>query len=99
MLIDALNFLPSENFLSIKMNDFTCYSFLQEPFKSLPLIWTVHERALATRSRKYTSNRQIELLNDWKRVFNRSTVVVFPNYVYPVIYLYMYIYYIQKCLS
>lgn len=67
------------------MNDFACYSFLQEPFKSVPLIWTIHERAVATRSRKYTSNRQIELLNDWKRVFNRSTVVVFPNYVLPVI--------------
>ncbi|XP_024932638.3 uncharacterized protein LOC107423728 [Ziziphus jujuba] len=63
---------------------FSC--FLQEPFKSLPLIWTVHESALATRSRKYTSKGQIELLNDWKRVFNRSTVVVFPNYVLPMIY-------------
>ncbi|KAF3439932.1 hypothetical protein FNV43_RR18210 [Rhamnella rubrinervis] len=63
---------------------FSC--FLQEPFKSVPLIWTIHERALATRSRKYTSNRQIELLNDWKRVFNRSTVVVFPNYVLPMLY-------------
>ncbi|XP_061997016.1 uncharacterized protein LOC133714780 isoform X1 [Rosa rugosa] len=61
---------------------FSC--FVQEPFKSLPLIWTIHEKALATRSRKYSSSSQTELINDWKRVFNRSTVVVFPNYFLPV---------------
>ncbi|XP_020969549.1 uncharacterized protein LOC107621037 isoform X1 [Arachis ipaensis] len=62
---------------------FSC--FLQEPFKSLPLLWVVHENALAYRSRQYVANGQTELLNDWSRVFNRSTVVVFPNYVLPVI--------------
>ncbi|PON49606.1 Glycosyl transferase [Parasponia andersonii] len=61
-------------------------TFVQEPFKSLPLVWTIHDRALATRSRKYTSNKHIELLNDWKKAFNRSTVVVFTNYVLPMIY-------------
>ncbi|OAY62221.1 uncharacterized protein LOC110614988 isoform X2 [Manihot esculenta] len=60
--------------------------FMQEPFKSLPLIWTIHEKALAVRSRKYTENGQIELANDWKRVFNRATVVVFPNHVLPMMY-------------
>ncbi|QHN82743.1 uncharacterized protein DS421_20g698440 [Arachis hypogaea] len=60
---------------------FSC--FLQEPFKSLPLLWVVHENALAYRSRQYVANGQTELLNDWSRVFNRSTVVVFPNYVLP----------------
>lgn len=69
---------------SSNTNDFSCYSFLQEPFKSIPLIWIVHENALAYRSRQYTTNGQIELLNDWGRVFNRSTVVVFPNYALPV---------------
>ena len=69
------------------MNEFTCYSFMQEPFKSLPLIWTIHERALAVRSRKYTSSGHIELVNDWKKVFNRATVVVFPNYALPVIFI------------
>ncbi|KAG5100862.1 hypothetical protein JHK82_045914 [Glycine max] len=63
---------------------FSC--FLQEPFKSIPLIWVVHENALAYRSRQYTTNGQIEVLNDWGRVFNRSTVVVFPNYALPMIY-------------
>ncbi|XP_061349831.1 uncharacterized protein LOC133295063 [Gastrolobium bilobum] len=63
---------------------FSC--FLQEPFKSIPLIWIIHENALANRSRQYTTRGQIELLNDWRRIFNRSTVVVFPNYALPVIY-------------
>ncbi|CAL9007370.1 unnamed protein product [Prunus brigantina] len=63
---------------------FSC--FVQEPFKSLPILWTIHDQALATRSRKYSSNRQIELFNDWKRLFSRSTVVVFPNYFLPMAY-------------
>ncbi|KAH8516887.1 hypothetical protein H0E87_005016 [Populus deltoides] len=60
--------------------------FMQEPFKSVPLIWTIHERALAIRSRQYTSSWQIELLNDWRKAFNRATVVVFPNHVLPMMY-------------
>ncbi|KAL2333851.1 hypothetical protein Fmac_015064 [Flemingia macrophylla] len=60
---------------------FSC--FLHEPFKSIPRIWIIHENALAYRSRQYTTKGQIKLLNDWRRVFNRSTVVVFPNYALP----------------
>lgn len=63
---------------------FTC--FMQEPFKSLPLIWSIHEGALATRLRHYNSSGQTGLLNNWKKVFSRATVVVFPNYVLPMIY-------------
>ncbi|CAL5383092.1 unnamed protein product [Camellia sinensis] len=59
---------------------------LQEPFKSVPLIWSIHERTLATRLRQYMSNGQVELVNDWKKSFNRATVVVFPNYVLPMFY-------------
>lgn len=70
-----------------QLNDiFTCYSLSQEPFKSVPLIWTIHERTLATRLRQYMSNGQIEFVDDWKIVFNRATVVVFPNHVLPVMY-------------
>lgn len=68
-----------------KTIDFTFSSLTQEPFKSLPLILTVHETALAIRSGKYNSSGQYELLNDWKKVFNRANVVVFPNFVLPVI--------------
>lgn len=80
------------------MNNFTSISFEQEPFKSLPLIWTIHERSLATHSRKYISDGQTGILSDWKRVFNRSTVVVFPNYVLPVICnrIYIYIYFLKE---
>ncbi|XP_050237240.1 uncharacterized protein LOC126686964 isoform X2 [Mercurialis annua] len=63
---------------------FSC--FMQEPFKSIPLIWTIHENTLAVRSRQYSSDGQTELLNDWKRVFNRATVVVFPNHALPMMY-------------
>ncbi|KAI4328856.1 hypothetical protein L6164_021179 [Bauhinia variegata] len=63
---------------------FSC--FLQDPFKSIPLIYIIHENTLASRSKQYTTSGQIEVLNDWRRVFNRSTVVVFPNYALPMIY-------------
>ncbi|PSS24241.1 Phosphatidyl-myo-inositol mannosyltransferase [Actinidia chinensis var. chinensis] len=59
---------------------------LQEPFKSVPIIWSIHERALATRLRQYMLNGQLELVNDWKKFFKRSTVVVFPNYALPMFY-------------
>ncbi|KAK2995816.1 hypothetical protein RJ640_006155 [Escallonia rubra] len=57
-----------------------------EPYKSVPLIWTIQESTLATRSRQYFSSGQIELVDDWKKVFNRATVVVFPNHVLPILY-------------
>ncbi|OIW02014.1 hypothetical protein TanjilG_11607 [Lupinus angustifolius] len=63
---------------------FSC--FLQEPFKSIPLIWIIHENSLAYRSKQYTASGKTGLLNDWRRSFNRSTVVVFPNYALPMIY-------------
>ncbi|KAM0031565.1 putative Dynamin superfamily, P-loop containing nucleoside triphosphate hydrolase [Helianthus debilis subsp. tardiflorus] len=56
---------------------------LQEPFKSLPLIWTVHEKTLPTRYKNYVSDGQFQLMDDWKTVFNRATVVIFPNHVLP----------------
>ncbi|KAL5718897.1 hypothetical protein ACHQM5_011751 [Ranunculus cassubicifolius] len=63
---------------------FSC--FLQEPFKSLPVIWTIHEREVAIRSRQYVSNGQSQLMEDWRQAFNRATVVVFPNYFLPMMY-------------
>lgn len=69
---------------------YTCHSLSQEPFKSLPVIWTIHEKTLALRLRQYTSNGQVQLINDWKRLFNRATVVVFPNYILPVMFTILY---------
>ncbi|XP_057980829.1 uncharacterized protein LOC131166364 [Malania oleifera] len=63
-----------------------CFRLVQEPFKSLPLIWTIHEKTLATRLRLYNSSGLFDLINDWKKIFNRATVVVFPSYVLPMIY-------------
>uniref|UniRef100_A0A1D1Z063 D-inositol 3-phosphate glycosyltransferase n=1 Tax=Anthurium amnicola TaxID=1678845 RepID=A0A1D1Z063_9ARAE len=61
-------------------------SLLQEPFKSVPVIWTLHEGSLALRLNKYIVNNQTQLINDWKQVFSRATVVVFPNYAMPIMY-------------
>ncbi|CAB80930.1 hypothetical protein [Arabidopsis thaliana] len=63
---------------------FTC--FMQEPFKSLPLIWVINEETLAVRSRQYNSTGQTELLTDWKKIFSRASVVVFHNYLLPILY-------------
>ncbi|KAJ8900578.1 hypothetical protein K2173_025355 [Erythroxylum novogranatense] len=61
-------------------------SLMQEPFKTIPVIWTIHEKALALRSRKYISSGQIDILNDWKKVFSRASVAVFPNHFLPMMY-------------
>ncbi|XP_010261435.1 PREDICTED: uncharacterized protein LOC104600272 [Nelumbo nucifera] len=72
-----LNSLETRDVLSCLMH---------EPFKSLPVLWTIHERSLATRLRQYVSNGQTQIVNSWKDAFNRATVVVFPNYVLPMMY-------------
>ncbi|CAL9085657.1 unnamed protein product [Musa textilis] len=59
---------------------------LQEPFKNVPVIWTIHEMALHLSSSEYAANGQDKLLNDWKQIFSRATVVVFPTYLMPMMY-------------
>lgn len=59
---------------------------MQEPFKSLPLVWTIHEKSLAAHLNQYNANETTEVLSDWKKSFNRATVVVFPNYALPIMY-------------
>ncbi|XP_020098703.1 uncharacterized protein LOC109717365 [Ananas comosus] len=59
---------------------------LQEPFKSIPVIWTIHERSLALRLHQYNTSGWDQLINDWTRAFNRATVIVFPNYILPMMY-------------
>ncbi|KAL7125749.1 hypothetical protein ABFS83_14G137500 [Erythranthe nasuta] len=72
-----VNSLKSMGFLSCLM---------QEPFKNIPLVWTIHEHTLASRLRTYVSSGQSELVDTWKRFFSRATVVVFPNYILPIEY-------------
>ncbi|XP_057780368.1 uncharacterized protein LOC130998945 isoform X2 [Salvia miltiorrhiza] len=62
-------------------------SLMQEPFRKVPLVWTIHEQTLAIRLRQYVSSGQTEMVDSWKKVFQRATVVVFPNYILPVAYL------------
>ncbi|KAG8391895.1 hypothetical protein BUALT_Bualt01G0234500 [Buddleja alternifolia] len=62
------------------------YSLMQEPFKNVPLVWTIHEQTLAARLRQYISNGQSDLVDNWRKVFNRATVIVFPNYILPMAY-------------
>ncbi|KAH6786132.1 hypothetical protein C2S51_038587 [Perilla frutescens var. frutescens] len=61
-------------------------SLMQEPFRSVPLVWTIHEQTLAVRLRQYVSSGQTEMANSWRKVFQRATVIVFPNYILPVAY-------------
>ncbi|WOL14684.1 hypothetical protein Cni_G23465 [Canna indica] len=57
---------------------FSC--LLQEPFKSVPVIWTIQETSLAFGPSEYSTNRQLQLTDEWKKVFSRATVVVFPTH-------------------
>ncbi|XP_066312141.1 uncharacterized protein [Miscanthus floridulus] len=61
-------------------------SLLHEPFKSIPIIWTVHEYSLAHRAKEYNASGMVQLINAWKDVFSRANVIVFPNYILPVMY-------------
>lgn len=60
------------------------YSLLHEPFKSIPVVWTVHEYSLAHRIKEYNASGMIQIIDAWKEVFSRANVVVFPNYILPV---------------
>ncbi|OEL21462.1 hypothetical protein BAE44_0017521 [Dichanthelium oligosanthes] len=61
-------------------------SLLHEPFKSIPVIWTVHEYSLAHRIKEYNESGMIQIIDAWKEVFSRANVIVFPNYILPVMY-------------
>ncbi|PAN29631.1 hypothetical protein PAHAL_5G239500 [Panicum hallii] len=61
-------------------------SLLHEPFKSVPVIWTVHEYSLAHRIEEYNASGMIQIIDAWKEVFSRANVIVFPNYILPVMY-------------
>ncbi|XP_009416403.2 uncharacterized protein LOC103997010 [Musa acuminata AAA Group] len=63
---------------------FSC--LLQEPFRSVPVIWTIHESSPALRLVEYSKNGQFQLVNEWKQVFSRATVIVFPTHSMPMMY-------------
>ncbi|KAJ1284378.1 hypothetical protein BS78_03G199300 [Paspalum vaginatum] len=61
-------------------------SLLHEPFKSIPVIWTVHECSLAERVKEYNASGMIQIIDAWKEVFIRANVITFSNYILPVMY-------------
>ncbi|KAL6534773.1 hypothetical protein OROGR_013448 [Orobanche gracilis] len=78
------------NYDGILVNSLNAAGFLhclmQELFKNVPLVWTIHEQTLAARLRQYVSSGQAELVDTWTKFFSRATVVVFPNYILPMAY-------------
>ncbi|KZV38029.1 hypothetical protein F511_25255 [Dorcoceras hygrometricum] len=60
---------------------------MQEPFKNIPLVWTIHEQTLADRLKLlYALKNQNEMIDKWRQVFGRATAIVFPNYILPMAY-------------
>lgn len=59
---------------------------MQEPFKNVPLVWTINELTLASRLKQYISSGQNDFVDNWRKVFSRANVVVFPNYILPIGY-------------
>lgn len=59
---------------------------LQDPFKSVPVIWTIQEGSLAVRLNHYARNGETGLLNGWIQVFHRANVIVFTNHFLPVMF-------------
>ncbi|KAK4418585.1 hypothetical protein Salat_2271300 [Sesamum alatum] len=78
------------NYNGILVNSLKAVGFLsslmQEPFRNVPLVWTIDEQTLALRLRQYVSSGQTELVDNWRKVFSRATVIVFRNYILPMVY-------------
>nr|GMC89454.1 Phosphatidyl-myo-inositol mannosyltransferase [Ipomoea batatas] len=78
------------NYDAVFLNSFEAMDILsclmQEPFKSVPVIWTVSETALAGRLKKYNWTGQKMLVDSWRKVFRRANAVVFPNYDLAIAY-------------
>ncbi|KAG2310201.1 hypothetical protein Bca52824_021758 [Brassica carinata] len=59
-------------------------SLMQEPFRSVPLIWIIHEDILANRLPVYQKMGQNSLVSHWRSAFARANAVVFPQFTLPV---------------
>lgn len=57
---------------------------MQEPFCSVPLIWIIQEDSLSSRLPVYEQMGQQHLISHWRSAFSRASVVVFPDFTYPV---------------
>ncbi|KAL0680574.1 hypothetical protein Bca4012_047421 [Brassica carinata] len=59
---------------------------MQEPFRSVPLIWIVHEDILANRLPVYQKMGQSSLVSHWRSAFARANAVVFPQFTLPMLH-------------
>lgn len=57
---------------------------MQEPFCSVPLIWIIQEDSLSSRLPVYEQMGWQHLVSHWRSAFSRASVVVFPDFTYPV---------------
>jgi len=57
---------------------------MQEPFCSIPLIWIIQEDSLSSRLPVYEQMGWEHLVSHWRNAFSRASVVVFPDFTYPV---------------
>lgn len=57
---------------------------MQEPFCSVPLIWIIQEDSLSSRLPVYEQMGWEHLVSHWRSTFSRASVVVFPDFTYPV---------------
>lgn len=64
----------------------TISSLMQEPFRTVPVVWIIHENTLGRRLRLYASDKHRAIISDWKCAFDRADVVVFSDYAMPMMY-------------
>lgn len=57
---------------------------MQEPFCSIPLIWIIQEDSLSSRLPVYEQMGWQHLVSHWRSAFSRASVIVFPDFTYPV---------------
>lgn len=51
----------------------------------IPVIWIIPEKVILKQDPGFNSSVDLKnVLDSWQEVFNRTSVVVFPNYYLPV---------------
>ncbi|XP_054779511.1 uncharacterized protein LOC129287341 isoform X2 [Prosopis cineraria] len=61
-------------------------SLMQAPFCSLPVIWIIQEDNLSSRLKIYEQMGWEHLVSHWRSAFGRASVVVFPEFTFPMLY-------------
>ncbi|PKU86561.1 uncharacterized protein LOC110099352 [Dendrobium catenatum] len=61
-------------------------SLMQDPFRSVPLIWLIQEGNLSKRLSSYIASGNEDLISGWRSAFSRANVVVFSDFSLPLLY-------------